>query len=314
MKVSVVVAALNEREFIGRLIDSINNCEYKDKEVIVVDGGSTDGTVEIAEKKRATVIEETGEPGGPSHARNQGVEEADAEIVCVMDADEEVEDGFFENAMKHLENNNVVAVKPGDRPVAVDCFVEKLHAKTYELKDEIFPSNDSDSIPKFYFWRRDAWLDIGGHPGGMGWKELVEFRDRAEEYIKENGYDTVIEPKSKVRFHMQHSWSSLLRSFRWYGRTMVDFFKNRSNLGLRETVASLHQPLFFLACLFAIAPIPIIQELCLLVVGLRFLVSVPFSLLKSEPIYLATPLLDFIAGFGMLTGLAERVGGKNLSR
>jgi len=314
MKVSVVVAALNERGFIGRLVDSINDCEYKDKEVIVVDGGSTDGTAEIAKRKGASVVKETGEPRGPSHARNQGVEESDAEIVCVMDADEKVEDGFFENAIKHFENDDVVAVKPGDRPVAIDCFVEKLHAKTYELKDEIFSSSGSDSIPKFYFWRRGAWLDIGGHPESMGWKELVEFRDRAEEYIKENDYKAVVEPKSKVRFHMQHSWSSLLRSFRWYGRSMVDFFKNRSNLGLREIVANLHQPLFFLACLFAIAPIPIIQVICWLVVGFRFLVSVPFSLSKSEPTYLATPLLDFFAGFGILTGLAERVGGKNLSR
>jgi len=82
MKVSVVVAALNERGFIGRLVDSINDCEYKDKEVIVVDGGSTDGTAEIAERKGATVVKETGEPRGPSHARNQGVEEAD--VVYVM--------------------------------------------------------------------------------------------------------------------------------------------------------------------------------------------------------------------------------------
>lgn len=325
-KVSVVVATLNEKRFIGNLINSIKKCSYPNKEVIVVDGGSTDGTTEIAEERGAEVIEEKGDPKGPSHARNQGVRCSNAEVVCVMDADEKVEDGFFKNAMKHFENEKVAAVKPGERPVIIDNFVENLHAKTIRLKNKmselvygkstgsILSGESSEAIPKFYFWRRNVWFEIGGHPESAGWKELVIFKKKAAKYLKKNDLKAIIEPKSKVYFHMQHTWERLFKSFRWYGRTMIDYFKTDEDAGFREVVANLHQPLFFFLFLAIFLPFPVISLPALGLFIIRFLISIPFTIQERDPVYMATPLLDLIGGLGIIIGLLERIGGSNLSR
>ena len=52
----VVIPTLNEESKIGELIQSLNDDEYPNKEIIVVDGGSKDKTVEISEKNGAIVI------------------------------------------------------------------------------------------------------------------------------------------------------------------------------------------------------------------------------------------------------------------
>ena len=57
----VVIPTLNEESKIGELIQSLNDDEYPNKEIIVVDGGSKDKTVEISEKNGAIVILEKGE-------------------------------------------------------------------------------------------------------------------------------------------------------------------------------------------------------------------------------------------------------------
>lgn len=326
-KVSIIVATLNESEFIGRLIDSVNSCSYPNKEIIVVDGGSKDKTVEIAREKGAKAIEESGEPRCPSHARNQGVRYSDAEIVCVMDADEEVVNGFITNAIRHFDEKDVVAVKPGERSVVIDSFVEELHAKNIDLKkkisnliyqrfasDRISVRESSDPIPKFYFWRRSAWLEIGGHPETAGWKELVIFKKRARQYLKKNNYRAVVEPNSKVYFHMQHSWRSLFRSFRWYGRTMIDYFKTDEDAGLRMLFANLHQMIIFLFVLFAFFPLPIVRFFFLSLLLIRFLVGIPPAVSERSYTYLATPLIDIVGGLGILIGLMERARGRSLTR
>ena len=49
-KVSIVIRTLNESKYLGQLLVSIQNQTYKNTEIILVDSGSTDGTIEIAEK------------------------------------------------------------------------------------------------------------------------------------------------------------------------------------------------------------------------------------------------------------------------
>jgi glycosyltransferase involved in cell wall biosynthesis len=68
--ISVVVPARNEEDHITRLLKSVNKSERDDYEIVVVDGGSTDETREIAWEHGARVIE--GPQKGTAVARNVG--------------------------------------------------------------------------------------------------------------------------------------------------------------------------------------------------------------------------------------------------
>lgn len=89
MKVCIVLPTLNEEEGIGVTIDSIKKEEFEKRgwelEILVVDGNSTDRTVEIAKQKGAKVIVEPRK--GYGRAYKTGLKEADGDIIVTGDAD-----------------------------------------------------------------------------------------------------------------------------------------------------------------------------------------------------------------------------------
>lgn len=84
MKLSGIIIAKNSEFSIEECLKSLSFCD----EIIVVDGGSTDKTIEIAKKARAKIIE--GVSTGFAEQRNKGLHEAKGEWVLYVDTDERV--------------------------------------------------------------------------------------------------------------------------------------------------------------------------------------------------------------------------------
>lgn len=89
-KISVVIPLYNKASFIKTSIDSVLNQTYDDYEIIIVDDGSTDKSVEVIKSnyssEKIRIIKK--ENGGPSSARNRGVQESKGEWVVFLDADD----------------------------------------------------------------------------------------------------------------------------------------------------------------------------------------------------------------------------------
>lgn len=88
LRFSIVIATLNRATFLPACLASVLSQRWSDYEVIVVDGGSTDGTAAILASfgSRLRVINERG--GGPGGARNVGVEVATGNYVVFVDSDD----------------------------------------------------------------------------------------------------------------------------------------------------------------------------------------------------------------------------------
>ena len=86
--VSAIVATYNRADEISRAIESILTQTYENLEVIVVDDGSTDGTLEVLQKfgRRLRVLRQRN--AGPSAARNRGISQARGEIISFLDSDD----------------------------------------------------------------------------------------------------------------------------------------------------------------------------------------------------------------------------------
>lgn len=104
--ISIVVPTRNERQNIERLIESVKDNEFSDYEILLVDGGSTDGTTEFAEENGARVIE--GPQKGPSVARDEGWRKADGEYIYFLDADFYLESGALDKISRHIEENTEI--------------------------------------------------------------------------------------------------------------------------------------------------------------------------------------------------------------
>lgn len=103
-KVTVAVALCNNEKYVKRCIDSLIAQSYKDIEIIIVDDGSTDGSVKMCREytalKGVTLIAK--ENGGLSSARQCALEAATGDYICFIDADDYLEKTYVEHLLKKL--------------------------------------------------------------------------------------------------------------------------------------------------------------------------------------------------------------------
>ncbi len=102
-RVSVIMPCYNAARFLTEAMDCVLNQSHPDVELIVVDDGSTDGSLEIIEAygDRVKVLRQ--EHQGPYPARNLGLEEATGHYVAFLDADDWWAPDFLEKMLRALE-------------------------------------------------------------------------------------------------------------------------------------------------------------------------------------------------------------------
>jgi len=104
MKISIVTISFNQAEYIERTIKSVIEQDYENKEYIIVDPGSTDGSREIIEKYRNhidTIIFE--KDNGPADGLNKGFSRASGDIWCYLNADDVLFPGTLNKANNCFE-------------------------------------------------------------------------------------------------------------------------------------------------------------------------------------------------------------------
>ena len=97
MKYSVVIPLYNKEHYIEKTLQSVLNQTFQDYEIIVVDDGSSDGSLAAAgrvQSDRIRLIQQ--ENAGVSVARNTGIHNARGEFVCFLDADDECRPEYLE--------------------------------------------------------------------------------------------------------------------------------------------------------------------------------------------------------------------------
>ncbi len=100
MKISIITIVFNGKQYIEETIKSVINQDYPYIEYIIIDGGSTDGTLEIIEKYRENihlVISESDH--GISDAFNKGILNSSGELIYLLNADDFLEKDVISKAI-----------------------------------------------------------------------------------------------------------------------------------------------------------------------------------------------------------------------
>lgn len=155
MSASVVIPALNEEEFIGDCLRSLRAQTMPPAEIIIVDNGSTDRTVEIAEElaDRVLVIPDV----GVVELRQAGAEAAENPIIVSTDADTTFPNFWLEKLLRHFSDPNVVAVG-GPIRSSIPGTVQDLYAKGLSASASAGLFSGANMA-----FRRDAFLKSGGY-------------------------------------------------------------------------------------------------------------------------------------------------------
>jgi len=102
LKISVITPSFNQGKFIERTIQSVLNQNYPDFEHIIIDGGSTDGTIEIL-KKYSHLIWVSEKDKGQSDALNKGFGKATGDIIAWINSDDWYEQNTFSAVSKFFK-------------------------------------------------------------------------------------------------------------------------------------------------------------------------------------------------------------------
>jgi glycosyltransferase involved in cell wall biosynthesis len=162
-KISIVTPSFNQGKYLERTIRSVLEQEYPNLEYIVIDGGSTDESVEIIKKYADRLTYWVSEPDrGQSHAINKGFDRATGEIFGWLNSD----DWYHPEALQAVAD--AIAANPDAGAVvgAGEMVDEEgrivLHIDPLEITlESLYQWMDSFFWQPSCFFRRNVWADCG---------------------------------------------------------------------------------------------------------------------------------------------------------
>ena len=172
-KFSVITVSYQHVDYIRQTIESVLNQRYPNFEHIVIDGGSTDGTLDIL--KAYPHLKWTSEPDrGQSHALNKGFARATGDIIAWINSDDWYPPGVFKDVALALEDYPIVmgACEVCDKYGVRQEVVHNIKRSWFDIvKHWVF--NSSPAQPSIFF-RREL-LEQVKYPDGRYIDEDLEF-------------------------------------------------------------------------------------------------------------------------------------------
>lgn len=144
--VSVIIPLYNKEKEISKAINSVLNQSFSDFELIIVNDGSTDKSMDLVERIHDTRIRLINKPnGGVSSARNRGIKEAKFELVAFLDGDDWWDLNFLSNLIELTKKypdaglwaGQYVQVDKKNKIIRLDRFPE-IDEGYFELYNHLF--------------------------------------------------------------------------------------------------------------------------------------------------------------------------------
>lgn len=172
--ISIVTPCLNQARWLGAATSSVLGQEYPTLQYVIMDGGSTDGSAEIAKNLSERLHHlETGKDGSQYEAINRGFALTDAPIMGWLNGDDlyfpwtlslvgEIFSKFPE--IRWLTTCHPIVLDEDGRPR--DCRETRGYSRQGILHGETLPGSDGFILggiqQESTFWRRDLWEEAGG--------------------------------------------------------------------------------------------------------------------------------------------------------
>lgn len=178
-KISIITPSYNQGMYIEETIRSVLLQDYPNSEYIIMDGGSTDSTLEIIKKYEPWLTYWESVPDrGQSHAINKGIEKASGDWIAWLNTD----DIYLQNALMNIASIITQSVEPISWIVGTTIFTDSNLHEISRFKPHLYtePSRDINYIPQGWidfvctkrsgialpqpssFWRRTAVIQAGG--------------------------------------------------------------------------------------------------------------------------------------------------------
>jgi len=214
LKFSIVTPSLNQAQFIRETIESVLSQDYPYKEYIVVDGGSTDGTLDIIRSYEDCLTWVSEPDRGQSDAINKGFRMASGDVFAWLNSDDTYLPGALKTVADFFEANPSVDLVYGD--------VLYVGGDGQLLKQKPAPEFDRHQLLKWCFIpqpaafsRSSVWHAVGGLD------ERLQYAFDWDLWLR------------MARVCEARKWPATLATFRWHRQSKT--FASSLNMG-RETI------------------------------------------------------------------------------
>jgi glycosyltransferase involved in cell wall biosynthesis len=323
--VSIVLPVFNSAGELAAALSELDHQSYHDREMILVDDGSTDDTNKVATALiagRDDVVLVRTEHRGASHARNVGVERARGRIVFFAESDCVYDPSYLRKAVESLDSQpKAGAVCLTGAPLITRST---LATQCIDIENKVQHSLlDQGKIKPFYAWvyRRDVLMALGGFDERLFQGEDKDLFKRLEKAR----YEVAWVPGVNWRHRRDQTTFQLAKKWFARGRTRILFsIKHRRVLDIVKTMAPFWT---IMVGLLLLLRFPTYGVVLLLLVGLLFVaqtlrivrVSWPFVQRKrvyfGYPVFLMARNLSMAMGYSLalVTILGRKIQGKEIA-
>lgn len=230
--ICVIIPAHNEEKTVETAITTLLEQSYPNKEIMIVNDGSTDATAAVAAPYAASgqvTLLNRRESGGKAVAVNTGIAATHAEIVVVVDADSALQRDALMRIAAHFENEEVKAlsgnVKVGNNVNVLTNLQSLEYIRGINLRRRAFDILDSEIVVPGAAgaFRKSTY----GEVGTLDTSTVVEDMDQTMKLSKA-AKDILYDPLVVAFTEVPESLRGLVRQrVRWYGGTLQVFLKHR---------------------------------------------------------------------------------------
>jgi glycosyltransferase involved in cell wall biosynthesis len=217
LRVSLVSTVLNEVELLDRWLESIRRQTLQPDEIVIVDAGSSDGTLESLHSIGAALnlpIRVVVAPGANiSQGRNRAIEVATHDIIAATDAGTQLDDEWLEHLVRPFRDPTVDVSSGFYRPAGRNGFELLLAAVLVPRLSEIEPDTFLPSSRSVAF-RRMAWQNAGGYPEWLLVVEDLVF----DMNMRAAGAKFVFAPDALAFWYPRPTLKAFFKQYRMYAR------------------------------------------------------------------------------------------------
>ncbi len=269
MRCALILTVRNEADSLPRLLETLALQSKQPDEIIIADGGSTDGTLALlhaaAERMPLRLLECPG--ANISQGRNAAIAATRAEVIACTDAGVRLDPGWFQALTNPFLGEDAPDVVSGFfSPDPHGVFETALAATTLPTLDEIHPAAFLPSSRSVAF-RRAAWERVGGYPEWLDYCEDLIY-DFA---LRDAGYTFRFEPRAVVHFRPRPTLARFFRQYYLYARG-----DGKADLWLKRHLIRYATYLGAIPASFAILPFAPAVSILMWLVGAFGLFGTPY--------------------------------------
>jgi len=248
--ISVVIGVRNMQDTIGKTIQSVLDSNYKNKEILIVNDGSTDKTKEVVEtfsKKYKNVRLISSNPIGISSARNIGFKNSKGELVAYTDADCTVDKNWLSNLSRNFNDEKVALV--GGRTIfetGKDIF-SLCRAVEFEQRYSKVPENTLSAMGPNCIFRKSVLEEVNGFNPKWFHGEDAEI----SYMIKKKGYAVKFDSSAVVNHAPEEGFRRYFKKRMRDASAFMRVAKKYPSYSIKDRFIPfdlISQPLIFLLC------------------------------------------------------------------